>query len=178
MCKTYNPRGKGHAPPGWDSLAFKGITITWVLSLRIGLVLHSRIWVRNGPSLTFSFMKMSSSISELCEDLGVVAPPSMRPSLAAPESTTTGPCLLNKWEALAITHEVDNLSNSLSFITLTILLSVQVPITRGTCLENSDSSGTTRKTVSSSYPVILETCTHKVLQSQEVESSCHPIQPS
>ena len=79
----------------------------------------------------FSFMKMSSSISELCEDSGVMVPPSVGPSPAAPNSTTAVPHLLNKREALAITREVDNLSNSLSFITLTILLSVQVPIMGG-----------------------------------------------
>ena len=109
-------------------------------------------------------MKMSSSISEFCKDPGAAAPPSMVPLPTAPESTTTVPHLLNKWEALPITYKVDNLSSSLSFITLTILPSVQVPITRGTHLENSDSSGTTRKIMSSSYPVILVTCTCSIMK--------------
>ena len=156
-------RGQGPCPPGCDLPAFKGITITWVLSSRRGLVLHSKIWVWNGPSLTFSFMKTGSSISQPDADSGVAAP-SVGPSPAAPESTTAMPHLLNKWEALTIAHEVNNLSNSLSFITLTILPSVQVPIMRGMCLENSDSSGTTTKMMSSSYPTILVTCTYRIMK--------------
>ena len=148
-CKTCNPRGRGCTLLGWDSLAFKGITITWALPLRRGLVLHSRIVVWNSLSLTFSFMNMSSSIFELCEGSGVAAPTSAGPSPEAPEFITTVPHLLNKGEALTITHKVSSL---LSFITLTMLSSVQVPIMRGTCLENSDSSGTTRKMTSLSYP--------------------------
>ena len=156
-CKTCNPEGKGCTPQGWNSPAFKGVTR---VSPRRGLVLHLSIWVWNSPSLTLSFMKMSSSISWLCEDLGAA----MGPSPAAPESTTAVPCLLNKQEALTITHGVDNLSSSLSFITLTILPSVQVLITRGTYLENSDSSGTTKKMMSLSYPVITVTCTHNIMK--------------
>ena len=45
---------------------------------------------------------------------------------------------------------VESLSISLSLIMLMILPSVQVPIMIGTCWENSDSSDTTRKTMSSS----------------------------
>ena len=78
--------------------------ITWALSPRRGLVLHSKIWVWNDPSLTFSFMKTGLSICEPDVDSRVVAP-SAGPSPAAPE-------------VLTITHEVDNLSNSLSFVTL------------------------------------------------------------
>ena len=96
-------------------------------------------------------------------DSGAVVP-SVGPSPTAPESTTTVPCLLSKQEVLAITHEVDNLSNSLYFITLTILPSLQVPIMRGTCLKNSDSSGTTRKMMFLSYLVISVTCTHKIMK--------------
>ena len=53
-CKTCSPGGRGHAPPSWDSPALKDVTITWVLSPISGLILHSIIWVSNGPSLTFS----------------------------------------------------------------------------------------------------------------------------
>ena len=127
-------------------------------------------------------MKMSSSISELCEDSGAAALPSVGPSPEAPKSTTAVPHLFNKREAFAITHKVDNLSSSLSFITLTILLSMQVPIIRGTHLENSDLSGTTRKMMSSSYPVILVTCTHSITkpsphatQSNQVERVIHKV---
>ena len=137
MHATHAIPGAKAMPPGCNSPAFKGITITWTLSPRRDLVLHSKIWVWNGPSLMFSFMKTGSS-------------------------TNTVPHLLNKSEALAIAHEVDNLSNSLSFITLTILPSLQVPIMRGTCLENSDLSGTTRKMMSSSYLAISVTCTCKI----------------
>ena len=75
VCKTCNPRDKGRAPLGRDFPAFKGITITWALSPRSGLVLHSSICVLNGPSLTFSFIKTGSSISGPDEDSGVVHPP-------------------------------------------------------------------------------------------------------
>ena len=57
---------------------------------------------------------------------------------------------LNKWDALTIAQGVESLFISLSLITLMILPSVQVPIMIGTCWENSDSSDTTRKTMSSS----------------------------
>ena len=45
VCNTCNPKDKGCTPAGCDSPAFKGVTITWALSSRGGLVLHSRIWV-------------------------------------------------------------------------------------------------------------------------------------
>ena len=129
MRATHAILGEKAMPPNCKSPAFKGITITWTLFPRRGLVLHSKIWVWNGPSLTFSFMKTGSSISEPDADSRVAAP-SMGLSLAVPEFTTTVPCLLGKQEVLAITHEADKLSNSLSFITLTILPSMQVPIMR------------------------------------------------
>ena len=113
----------------------------------------------------------------------VVVAPSLGPSLAASESTTTVPHLLSKWEVLAITHEVDNLSKSLSFITFTILPSVQGRGTRGTHLENSDSSGITRKMTSSSYLAISVTCTCKIMklrgpcaaQTNQVERVIHKV---
>ena len=63
------------------------------------------------------------------------------------------PCLLSKRDIWVMAHGTDNLSISLSLITLIILQSIQVPNNRGTCLKNSDLSGTMRKTMSSSYPV-------------------------
>ena len=96
----------------------------------------------------FSHMKMGLSISGPHKDSEVVAPSFVGLSPPAPRSSSTVPCLLNKREALTIAHGVDNLSDSLSLITFTIYPSVQVPITRGMCLENSDSSRTTRKTMS------------------------------
>ena len=80
----------------------------------------------------------------------------------SPASGVTVPCQHNKWEAHIITQDVDIPSSSLSLIALTILPSMHVPIMRGTCLENSDSSGTTRKTMSSSYPAISLTWTQKI----------------
>ena len=58
--------------------------------------------------------------------------------------------VLSKREALTIAQGVKSLSISLSLITLMILPSIQVPITIGTRWENSNSSGTMRKTTSSS----------------------------
>ena len=45
VCKTCSLGSKGCTPPGWDSPALKGVTITWVLSPVSSLTLHSSIWV-------------------------------------------------------------------------------------------------------------------------------------
>ena len=63
---------------------------------------------------------------------------------------------------LIVNHGVERLSISLSWITLIILPIVQVPTAKGTLHPNSDSSGTTRNTVSSSYPAIPHTCMCKM----------------
>ena len=115
------------------------------------LVLHSIIWVWNGPSFRFSFMKTGSSIYWSGEAMDAVAPSSAGALPPSPTSRAAVPCQHNKWEAHIITQEVDNWSSSLSLMTLTILPSMHVPITRGMHLENSDSSGTKRKTRSLSY---------------------------
>ena len=120
------------------------------------------IWVWNGPSFMLSFMKMDLSISRSCEASDVVAPSSPGVLLASPNSGAAVPHQHNKCKAHAIVQEVENWSSSLSLMTLTILPSVHVPITRGMHLENSDSSGTTRKMMSSSYPTISLTWTCKV----------------
>ena len=66
---------------------------------------------------------------------------------------------LNRLDTLTTAQGIESLSISPSLITLTILPSVQVPTTMGTCWENSDLSGTTRKTTSSSHPAISFTWT-------------------
>ena len=96
MRATHAIPGAKATPPGCNSPAFKGVTITWTLSPRRGLVLHSKIWVWNGPSLTFSFMKTGLSISRPDTDSGAAAP-SVGPFLAAPEFTTAvSPCLTSR----------------------------------------------------------------------------------
>ena len=107
--------------------------MTWALSPMSGLTLHSNIWVRNGPGLTFSFMKTGLSRSQPAGDSSVAVPSSMGPFLVMPGSYTTVPCLFSKQEALTIAQGVKSLSISLSFIMLRILPSVQVPITIGMC---------------------------------------------
>ena len=149
-CRTCNPAGRGHTSPDLVSPTLKGVTMPWALLPMSGLTLHSSIWVWNGPNLTFSFMKTGLSRSQLAQGSSAVAPCSLGPSPATPGSSTTVPHRLNKQDVLTIAQGVESLSISLSLITLMILPSVQVPITIGTCRENSDSSDMTRKTLSSS----------------------------
>ena len=125
------------------------------VSLSRGFTLYSRIWVWNGPSFTCFFTEMGSSIP-LSVDLADEVWASSTP-LTAPSPRSVVPCLLSKHNVQVVAHGTDNLSISLSLITLMILQSVQVPNTKGTCLENSDSSGTMRKTMSSSYLVTSAT---------------------
>ena len=115
-----------------------------------------------GPSFTLSFMKISSSISWSCEASDMVPPLSAGVLLVSPDSRALVPHWYNKCEACAIAQEVDHWSNSLSLMTLTIFQCVHISIMRGTHLENLDSSRTTRKTMSSSYPAISLTWTHKI----------------
>ena len=63
---------------------------------------------------------------------------------------------------LVVDHGVVRLSISLSRMMLIILPIVQVPTTKGTLHPKSNSSGTTRNTVSSSYPVVPHTCMCKM----------------
>ena len=81
----------------------------------------------------------------------------------APIPRSVVPCLLSKHEVWAMAHRTDNLSISLSFITLMILQSIQVPNARGTHLKNSDSLGMMRKTTSSSYPAISATQAQRMM---------------
>ena len=57
----------------------------------------------------------------------------------------------------------DNMSSSLSLITFTTWPSVQMPITSGSHLENSEPSGTIRKMTSSLYPTISLTWTLRMM---------------
>ena len=59
---------------------------------------------------------------------------------------------------LTVAHGMERWSILLSQMTLIILPIVQVPMTKGTLHPNSNSSGTTRNTTSSSYPAISCTC--------------------
>ena len=62
--------------------------------------------------------------------------------------------MLRSLDACTTAHGGNNMSSSLSLITFTTWLSIQVPITSSTHLEKSEPSGTIRKTTSSSYPTI------------------------
>ena len=104
-------------------------------------------------------MKTGLSISWSGEAADAVTPSSMGVLPLSHASGAAVPCQYNKREACIITQEVDSQSSSLSLMTLTILPSVHIPITRGTCLKNSDSSGTTRKTTSSSASYESTECT-------------------
>ena len=68
----------------------------------------------------------------------MVAPSATGVLSVSSDPTAAVPHLHNKCETHTIVQGVDNLSNSLSLMTLTILLSVHVPIMRGMHLENSD----------------------------------------
>ena len=71
---------------------------------------------------------------------------------------------------LVVDHGVVRLSISLSQMTLIILLIVQVPTTKGTLRPKSDSLGTTRNTVSLSYPAISNICMCKMTNPSGLES--------
>ena len=88
-----------------------------------------------------------------------MVPCSMGPSPTTPWSSATVPHWLNRLDTVTTTQGIESLSISPSLITLTILPNVQVLTTLGTCWVNSDSSGTTRKTMSLSYPAISFTWT-------------------
>ena len=120
------------------------------------------IWVWNGSSFMLSFMKMGPSISMSDAAPDMITPSLAEVLLASPDPGPAVPCQHNKCEACAIAQEVDNQSSSLSLMTLIILPSMHIPIMRGMCLENSNLSGTTRKIMSSLYPAISLTWTHKI----------------
>ena len=127
---------QGHVPIGWASPTFRGVTIMWALSPSRGLTFLSIISVWNGPSFTLSLMVTGSSIC-------------LSGRSAHAPSRTMVPLDISLG-AQTIAQEVDSPSSSPSLMMLMILPSVHIPITWGTHLENSDSSGTMKKTMSSS----------------------------
>ena len=92
--------------------------------------------------------------------------PPLAPSTRVTAPTVAGTAAPYQQESrctnLALAHSKERRSISLSRITLITLPMVQVPTTKGTLHPNSDSSGTTRNTASSSYPVIPHTCMHRM----------------
>ena len=116
---------------------------------RRGFTHPSMISVWNGPRWTLSHTMISSST------LTSRDPPLALSSGVSPPSGV-GMAVPNWQESsratLIVDHSVVRLSISLLWITLISLLMVQVPTTKGTLHPKFDSSGTTRNTMSSSYP--------------------------
>ena len=113
------------------------------------------ISVWNGPRRMLSHTITSSSM--LFSRVPSLAPST---SISAPSEVRTA---VPNWQesshdSLIVDHGMERQSVSLSQITLIILPIVQVPTTTETLCLNLDSSGTTRNTVSSSYPAIPCTC--------------------
>ena len=161
MCSTQSLGCKGHVPVSCVSPTLMGHTITSAVSLSRGFTLHSKIWVWNGSNFTCSFTKMGLSIPLSVDSVDEVWASSAPPTAPSPRSVV--PHLLSKHDIQVIAHRTDNLSISLSLITLMILHSIQVPNTRGTHLENSDLVGMMRKTTSSSYPVTSTMGTQRIM---------------
>ena len=117
------------------------------------------ILVWNGPRRRLSHTVTSSLMLSSGD-------PPLAPSTGVSANSEVGMAMPNRQESshanLVMDHGVARLSISLSQMTFIILLIVQVPTTRGTLCPNSDSSGTTRNTASSSYPVIPHTCMRKM----------------
>ena len=126
---------------------------------RRGFTRPSMISVWNGPRWTLSHTMTSSSMLTSGD-------PPLAPSSGVSAPSAAEMAVPNQQESSHATFIVDHamvrLSISLSWITLISLLIVQVPTTKETLCPKSDSSGTTRKTASSSYPVIPHTCTRKM----------------
>ena len=161
MCR---PGGSGLTPLSWVSPNFCGMTIILAVSPSKSLTFPLMIYVWNGPRHTFSLMMMASSTSA---STGAAQDPASSPSGASPPlsgAVTAKPLLESNCDNHAIAQGTDSLSILLSQTTFIILPSVQVPVTSRTCLEDSDSSGMTRKTMSSSYPVISLTCTQRIMK--------------
>ena len=117
------------------------------------------ISVWNYPRWTLSHTITSSSMLPSGD-------PPLAPSLGVSAPSEAGTAMPNWQESsrttLIVDHSVARLSISLSWMTLIILLIVQVPTTKGILHPKLDSSGTTRNTASSSYPVIPHTCMCKM----------------
>ena len=117
------------------------------------------ISVWNGPRRTLSHTVTSSLMLPSGD-------PPLAPSTRVSAPSEAGTAMPNQQESscatLIVDHGMVRLSISFSQMTLIILPIVQVPTTKGTLRPKSDSSGTTRNTTSSSYPVIPCTCTCKM----------------
>ena len=115
------------------------------------------VW--NGPRQTLPHTITSSSMLPSGNPL-------LTPSTRVSAPSEVGMAMPNRQESshatLVVDHGMERWSISLSPITLIILPIVQVPTTKGTLCPNSDSSGTTRNTTSSSYPAIPRTCMRKM----------------
>ena len=131
------------------------------------------ISVWNGSRRTLSCTITSSS---MLPSEGPPLAPSTR--VSAPSEVETA---VHHWQessraTLVVDHGMESQSISLSWITLIILPIMQVPTTKETLHLNSDSSGTTRNTASSSYPVIHHTCTCRMTNPSRLV--CFPPNPT
>ena len=131
------------------------------------------ILVWNSPRRTLSHTVTSSST---LPSRNPPLAPSTRVSAPSEAQMTTPKWQESSHTTLVVDHGVARLSISLSQITLITLLILQVLTTKGTLHLNSDSSGTTRNTVSSSYPAIPYTCMHKMTNPSGLV--CFPPNPT
>ena len=126
---------------------------------RRGLTRPSMISVWNGPRWTLFHTITSSSMLPSGDPL-------LAPSTRVSAPSEAGTAMPNWQESsctpLIVNHGMVRLSNSLSQMTLIILLIVQVPTTKGTLRPKLDSLGTTGNIASLSYPVIPRTYTRKM----------------
>ena len=168
----WSPRGSSLDSHGQPS-TLNGVIITYNVSWRRGLSHPSTISVWNGPRWTLSHTM--TNLSMLPSD-----DPSLAPSTGISAPSEVGTAMPNQQESshatLVVDHGMERWPISLSWITLIILPIVQVPTTKGTLHPNSDSSGTTRNTASSSYPVILHTCMCKMTNLSRLV--CFPPNPT
>ena len=143
-CSTCNPGGSWHALPCFNSVCHMGVTITCVSCAGAWDIYPSKISVWNGPTWVLPLISTTVSTSF---SLGALVPSA--PFSGFSSATTHHDNNCARW---TVTQGVEILSISLSLITLITRARVQVPITIGTRLPKVESSGTTRKMTSSSYP--------------------------
>ena len=131
------------------------------------------ISVWNGPKWTLSCTVTSSSMFPSGD-------PPLAPSTWVSAHPEAGAAVLLQQESsyaiLAVAHGMERWSILLSRMMLIILPIVQVPMTMGTLLPNSNSSGTTTNTMSSSYPAISRTCTCRMTNLSRLV--CFPPNPT
>ena len=110
-----------------------------------------RISIWKGPMCTIYFNSTTTLISSMVLSSWPPATPSCKVA-------STPPLRDNNWARHKVAYGVVSWSSSLSLMTLMILPSIQVPSTKGTRLEKADQLGTTKNTISSSYPATSFTC--------------------